>query len=149
MPTSPLLDQVASQVKAFIAGADPKTLNVTDYTSQQWQYFLTQMPDSLTTDQMATLDKAFSLTQSHNDEILFDWLMLAVRHQYKPALPALETFLTTQGRAKFCQPLYEALMKTPDPWGPQLAKRIYAEARPGYHALTREGIDPLMNPKKP
>jgi len=149
VPTSPLLDQVASQVKAFIAGADPKTLNVTDYTSQQWQYFLIQMPDSLTTDQMATLDKAFSFTQSHNDEILFDWLMLTVKHQYKPALPALETFLTTQGRAKFCQPLYEVLMKTPDPWGPQLAKRIYAEARPGYHALTREGIDPLMNPKKP
>ena len=149
VPTSPLLDEVAQQVKAFIAGADPKTLTVTDYTSQQWQYFLTQMPDTLTTDQMATLDKTFSFTQSHNDEILFDWLMLTVKHQYKPALPALETFLTSQGRAKFCQPLYQALMKTPDPWGPQLARRIYAEARPGYHYLTREGIDPLVKIKQP
>ena len=149
VPTSPLLDAVGAQVKAFIGGADPKTLNVTDYSSPQWQYFLTQMPDTLTVDQMAVLDKAFGFTQSHNDEILFDWLMLAVKHQYKPAFGALETFLTTQGRAKFCQPLYEALMKTPDPWGPQMAKRIYNEARPGYHALTREGIDPLMNGKQP
>jgi len=149
VPTSPLLDGVAVQVKAFMAGADPKTLNVTDYSSPQWQYFLTQLPDTLTTDQMAALDKAFTFTQSHNDEILFDWLMLAVKHQYKPAFGALETFLTTQGRAKFCQPLYEALMKTPDPWGPQLARRIYNEARPGYHALTREGIDPIVTSKRP
>ena len=149
VPTSPLLDAVGAQAKAFMAGADPKTLNVTDYSSPQWQYFLTQLPDTLTTDQMAALDKTFAFTQSHNDEILFDWLMLAVKHQYKPAFGALETFLTTQGRAKFCQPLYEALMKTPDPWGPQLARRIYNEARPGYHALTREGIDPLMNAKQP
>ncbi len=149
VPSSPLLDAVGAQVKAFMAGADPKTLNVTDYSSPQWQYFLTQLPDTLTTDQMATLDKTFAFTQSHNDEILFDWLMLAVRHQYKPAFGALETFLTTQGRAKFCQPLYEALMKTPDPWGPQLARRIYNEARPGYHALTREGIDPLMTATQP
>ena len=147
VPTSALLDEVGLQVKAFLAGADPKTLNVTDYSSQQWQYFLTQMPDSLSVDQMVTLDKAFNFTQSHNDEILFDWLMLTVKHGYRPGLPALETFLTSQGRAKFCTPLYEALMKTPDPWGPQLAKRIYAEARPGYHYLTREGIDPLVNPK--
>jgi aminopeptidase N len=145
VPTSPLLDQVAQQVKAFTGGADPKTLNTADYTSQQWQYFLTQMPDSLTTDQMAVLDKAFGFTQSHNDEILFDWLMLAVKHGYKPAFPALETFLTGQGRMKYCQPLYDALMKTSDPWGPQLARRIYAEARPGYHALTREAVDPVVN----
>ena len=143
VPTSPLLDQVDEQVKAFIAGADPKTLNVTDYASQQWEYFLREMPDSLTLDQMAALDKTFNFTQSHNDEILFDWLMLTVKHHYQPGLPALETFLTTQGRAKFCTPLYQALMTTPD-WGPPLARHIYAEARPGYHSLTREGIDPIV-----
>lgn len=142
-PTSALLNQVDEQVKAFIDGTDPKTLNVADYASQQWEYFLREMPDSLTLDQMAALDKTFNFTQSHNDEILFDWLMLTVKHHYLPALPALETFLTTQGRAKFCTPLYQALMSTPD-WGPPLARHIYAEARPGYHALTREGIDPIV-----
>ncbi len=149
VPTSAALDEVGQQVKAFVAGADPKTLNVTDYSSPQWQYFLTQMPDTLTVDQMVTLDKTFDFTQSHNDEILFDWLVLSVKHGYRPALPALETFLTSQGRAKFCTPLYQALMKTPDPWGPQLAKRIYAEARPGYHFLTREAVDPIVNAKQP
>ncbi len=73
--------------------------------------------------------------------------MLTVKHQYKPAFGALESFLTGQGRMKFCTPLYQALMKTPDPWGPALARRIYAEARPGYHALTRESLDPVVHAK--
>ncbi|MGZ3304454.1 MAG: M1 family metallopeptidase [Asticcacaulis sp.] len=148
-PSSPLLDQVDEQVKAFTAGADPKTLVTTDYASPQWQYFLTRMPDSLTVDQMAVLDRAYGFTQSHNDEILFDWLMLSVKHHYTPAFGALEGFLTSQGRMKFCQPLYQALMKAEaingQDWGPTLARRIYAEARPGYHFLTREAVDPVVN----
>ncbi len=143
VPTSPLLDQVTEQVKAFDGGADPKTLNVTDYTTQQWQYFLTQMPDTLTVEQMAKLDQSFSFTSTHNSEVLFDWLMLAVQHHYTPALPALHDFLVSQGRGKFCTPLYRALMAQPG-WGPDLAHRIYSEARPGYHELTRAAVDKVM-----
>ena len=50
-------------------------------------------------------------------------LMIAVRHQYDPAVPALEQFLTGMGRRKFTQPLYEALMAEGD-WGRPLARRI-------------------------
>ena len=143
VPTSPVLDQVAQQAETFAAGGTAKTLAVTDYNTQQWQYFLTKMPETLTLDQMADLDATFAFTKMHNSEILFAWLMLAVQHHYQPAMPALREFLVSQGRGKFCKPLYAALMKQPG-WGVDTARRIYAEARPGYHEVTRAGVDKLV-----
>ena len=59
-----------------------------------------------------------------------------------PALPALERFLTSQGRRKFLRPLYEDLMKTD--WGQAEARRIYARARPLYHSLSTATLDPIV-----
>ncbi len=143
VPKSPLLDQVSAEISAFAAGGDPKALDVKDFGYPQWVYFLSHLPDNLTLDRIAALDSAFDFTHSHNSEIEFAWLMLAVQHHYTPALPTLRDFLTSQGRGKFCTPLYRALMQQPG-WGPDLARRIYAEARPGYHELTRAAVDKVV-----
>ena len=58
-------------------------------------------------------------------------------------MPALERFLTTQGRRKFLRPLYEDLMTTD--WGKAEARRIYARARPLYHAVATSTLDPIVN----
>jgi hypothetical protein len=55
---------------------------------------------------------------------------------------ALERFLTSQGRRKFLKPLYEELMKTD--WGKSEARRIYAVARPTYHAVSSATIDQIV-----
>ena len=57
-------------------------------------------------------------------------------------MPALERFLTTQGRRKFLRPLYEDLMKTD--WGKEDARRI-ARARPLYHAMSTNTLDPIIS----
>ena len=76
--------------------------------------------------------------------MLFAWLRIVVRNRYEPALPALERFLTTQGRRKFLRPLYEDLMASD--WGRSEAKRIYANARPLYHAVATAPLDAIMSP---
>jgi hypothetical protein len=73
---------------------------------------------------------------------LFEWLRMAIRHHYQPAMPALERFLLSQGRRKFARPLFEDLMKTD--WGKVEAKRIYAAARPSYHAVTTQTLDGIV-----
>ena len=50
--------------------------------------------------------EAFGFSESGNSEVLFAWLRMAIRNHYKPAMPALERFLTSQGRRKFLKPLY-------------------------------------------
>ena len=51
-------------------------------------------------------------------------------------------FLTEQGRRKFLKPLYEKLIETEQ--GKIQAQRIYQQARPTYHAVSRETIDELL-----
>jgi hypothetical protein len=75
--------------------------------------------------------------------VLFAWLRVAIRNRYEPAMPALERFLTSQGRRKFLRPLYEDLMKTD--WGKEAARRIYARARPLYHAMSTNTLDPIIS----
>lgn len=142
-PTSALLDEVSAQVLAFTEGTPAKDLKVADYSSPQWQYFLTHLPETLTVEQMAQLDEAYGFSKTHNSEILFAWLQLAVQHHYQPAMPALESFLTGQGRRKFVVPLFRSLMAQ-EGWGVDMAKAVYAKARPGYHDVTRHTVDDIV-----
>jgi hypothetical protein len=96
----------------------------------------------MTAAQMADLDRTFGLTNRGNSEVLFSWLRIAIRHRYQPAMPALERFLTTQGRRKFLRPLYEDLMK--QEWGKEEARRIYDRARPLYHSVATATLDPII-----
>ena len=58
-------------------------------------------------------------------------------------MPEAEKFLSEIGRAKFVRPLFAVLMEQGD-WGQPIAKRIYAKTRDGYHAVTRAGVDRLI-----
>ena len=93
---------------------------------------------------MGALDAAFHLTGSGNSEILFTWLRLAIPRHYEPAVPALEQFLTSQGRRKFLTPLYKDLLASR--WGKEEAKRIYLKARPLYHSVATATLDPIVGP---
>ena len=111
--------------------------------TQQWQHFLSQLPARLRETQLRQLDEAFAFSKTGNSEVLFAWLRIAIRHHYTPALPALEHFLTSQGRRKFLQPLYKDLMASD--WGRAEAVRIYAKARPLYHAVSTTTLDRIVS----
>ena len=143
-PRSEALDRVRADAAAFAAGTPASSLKAkaSGWSTQEWQYFLGNLPDTLSPMQLADLDKTFALTRTGNSEVLFAWLRIAIRHHYEPAMPALERFLTTQGRRKFLRPLYEDL--NAQPWGKAEAKRIYARARPLYHSVATSTLDPIV-----
>jgi aminopeptidase N len=142
VPRSDALERVSAQAAAFAGGTPARSLTVRGWSSQEWQHLLASLPAMLTPAQLKDLDSAFNLTASGNSEVLFAWLRIAIRHHYQPAMPALERFLTSQGRRKFLRPLYEDLMK--QDWGKADAKRIYATARPLYHAVATGTLDPIV-----
>jgi len=118
-------------------------LAAAQWTTQEWQHFLGALPRGLTAAQLGDLDRAFRLSEQGNSEILFAWLQIAVRHRYEPAMPALERFLTSQGRRKFVRSRFTSLMAEGE-WGQALARRIYERARPGYHPLTVSSVDEIV-----
>jgi aminopeptidase N len=142
VPGSDALDAVARQAQSFAAGGRAASLQTKEWTTQEWQHFIDELPATLTRPQLEDLDRTFGLSERRNSEILFSWLRVAIGHRYEPAFPALERFLTTQGRRKFLRPLYEDLLKTD--WGAPMARRIYAKARPLYHAVATATLDPIV-----
>lgn len=137
------LSLVAAAAKEFLAGKSPKELKTQDWTTHHWNHFLRSFKSGLSLDQMQALDAAFQFTESGNSEITHDWLMLVIETGYEPGMTKLEAFLTQQGRRKFLQPLYEKLAETES--GRATAKRIYRIARPGYHAVSTQTIDKILD----
>lgn len=135
-------ERVEAQVKLWADGTPAKELNTENWTTHHWLHFLQKLPHDLKLEQMAELDAAFKFTGTGNAEILNAWLLRAIATQYKPAYPALEKSLTSMGRRKFLKPLYTELAKTPE--GLELARRIYAKARPTYHPVAYTTIDELL-----
>lgn len=138
-PRSEAFEAVETEIDRFATGTHPSQLEVESWSTHEWLHFLRNLPEDLSDEQMRSLDESFSLSETGNSEILFAWLMNAIRNDYDPAYDDLEEFLTSMGRRKFLQPLYAELAKTPK--GRQIAMKIYAEARPTYHPISVQSID--------
>ena len=133
---------VEKQVDTWKSGGAASTLETKDWSTQEWLHFLRALPDTIPQARLAELDKTFKLSTSGNSEILFEWLRIAIANRYEAAFPALEHFLTSQGRRKYVAPLYADLAKTD--WGKSMAMRIYTRARPTYHSVSVGTIDKTL-----
>ncbi len=141
VPHSTRFDQVDTQITAFVKGTPAKQLATGGWTTNEWQRFLDNLPQPLPAGRLRDLDATFHLSQA-NAVVQRSWFPNVIAARYQPAYPALENFLMTIGRRYLVRPVYQKLAETPD--GMEFARRVYAEARPGYHSLTTNGIDPVL-----
>ena len=137
---------VERQVESWKAGASVPVSVASSWSTHEWLHFIRSLPDTIPAARMAELDRTFRLTSSGNSEILFAWLRKAIANRYEPAFPALDRFLTSQGRRKFLAPLYTDLAKTE--WGRAMAADIYRRARPTYHSVSVGSIDTILKWKE-
>ena len=120
-----------------------KALPFGQWSTPERLRFFNSLPQSLPHARLAELDKAFGLSAVGNSEVLFAWLKLGINSRYPPALPVAERFLLAQGRRKFVEPLFRAMVEQ-GAWGRPAAERIYAKARPTYHPVTSGSVDKLL-----
>jgi len=92
---------------------------------------------------MNELDAALGLMRTGNNEVAFQWLLMAIKAGYAPADARLEDFLVSIGRRKYIKPLYEELSKTAA--GRERALAIYGKARPGYHPIAVDTMDRILD----
>jgi aminopeptidase N len=62
-------------------------------STNQLLYFISRLPNIITIEDMANIDKEFKFTNSGNAEIQCAWYTLAVKEKYEPAYKATEKFL--------------------------------------------------------
>src|SRR5579871_3206492 len=140
---SKLFEKVDAAAKSW--GAGSRDLATSSWSTHEWLRFLHQLPGNLGAAGMQRVDAAYHLTNSGNDEILAEWLLMAVKNQYEPAYGKMEGFLQTVGRRKYIKPIYEELAKTPQ--GRERAVRIYGKARAGYHPIAQTTVDGILKVK--
>ena len=135
VPVSDAFSVVDQARDVWLAGKiQANEIDSEKWVVHQWLYFLNNMPEKLSQEQLADLDTAFSLTSSKNNEIAHSWLLISVNNWYQPAFKRLHEYLTSIGRNKLVKPLYKALSQTQQ--GKVMAQKAFAEAKAGYHPLT-------------
>ena len=143
-PNPAAFAEVDAAVETYRASGTIPASTWAGWTSAERQRFLHGVPDARTPEQLAALDQTLGLSGSGNNEELFLWLELAMQNRYEPAVPLVERFLSTVGRTKFVRPLFVALMEQGE-WGQPIARRIYAQTRSSYHAVTQGSVDRVVN----
>ena len=114
-----------------------------ELTTQEWIRFIRQIPLGTSVKKMAEIDKAFNMTNRGNSEVMSEWYIQSIRNDYTEINSSMEAFLIEVGRRKFLEPIYTELAKTET--NLNLAKEIYAKARPNYHAISFNTIDEILN----
>jgi len=115
------------------------------WSTQEWIHFVDSLPRKMEASRLAALDQRFKLTESKNSEIAHVWFRLAIANRYTVAYPAMERYMIDIGRRKLIVPLYRDLAGYPE--GLELANRVFAKARDGYHPLAQTTVADLLKPK--
>jgi len=136
------LEKAGAAAKSVTKGAPLTSINTEKWTTHHWLYFLRELRGNVDVQKMSELDKKFGFTNSGNAEIQCEWYQLSIASNYTAAFPNMEKFLISVGRRKFIKPIYIALSKNPENLA--LARKIYAKARPGYHAVAVQTMDEIL-----
>lgn len=111
-------------------------------STNEKQHFIDYLPKDLTVAEMEAIDKEFNFTKGGNFVIKRQWFVQAIRHQYKPAYPAIEQFLIATSRTGSLQTLYREMVATSE--GKAWAKQVFGKAKPGYHLTTIQSMENLL-----
>lgn len=111
------------------------------WTTHEWLHFINSMPEVVSPEQLVILDVAYGFTRSGNSEIVAAWFQPTIRNNYAAVYPRVKEFLVSVGRRKFLTPTYRALIESGKK---EMALDIYKEARPNYHAVSRDTMDDLL-----
>ncbi|MEO8067183.1 MAG: M1 family metallopeptidase [Flavobacteriales bacterium] len=146
VPVSARFALVDKAIERWSAGTPATALGTVGWVTFEWMHFLRHLPVGIVPKRMAELDNAFHFTVSGNAEIAAAWFEVCINNDYRAPYEVMGEFLTHVGRRKFLVPLYTALTKSES--GTLLARAIYKEARPNYHAVSVRTIDELLDWKK-
>jgi aminopeptidase N len=147
LPASDAFANVEQARDAWLAGGpiDALAKTASAWSTQEWMHFVDSLPRKMDATRLTALDRQFKLTESGNSEIAHVWFRLAIANRYTAAYPAMERYMVRIGRRKLIVPLYRDLVATRD--GAEMANRIFAKAREGYHPLAQDTVAEVLKTK--
>ncbi|KAL5711162.1 leukotriene-A4 hydrolase [Ranunculus cassubicifolius] len=145
-PVSNIYLSILELANEFKLGRMPAEAEVADWQGQEWELYLENLPKSCQTDQVSSLDKRYRLAESKDYEVKVAYLKLAITSGCKEYYGEVEKTLKEVGRMKYLRPLYSALVQTTgNDEAKVLAKRVFAEARDGYHPIAQGVVESILS----
>ncbi len=136
------LEALGALAAGFPSGARPTAAQLARWSPIELQLYLQHLPRGLDDAGCAWLDANLRLTGRGNHEVLVEWLAIALASDHEPVFGRAREVLTRVGRMKYLRPLYVAMGRHPRTRA--LAASIFAEARAGYHALSRRVVESVL-----
>lgn len=140
---SPTLDAIEAVATGWKVGVRPTPEQRRTWTPTELLLYLQRLPRPLPERDCAWLDEQLALTSRGNAEVLFEWLAIAAASEYAPAFPRMREMLRQVGRLKYLRPVYAQLGTTVRTRA--LGREIFAQAKDGYHGLTRRMIQGVID----
>jgi leukotriene-A4 hydrolase len=97
--------------------------------------------DLLTVEILAKIDADYNLTSTVDPECKQRWLPLGIRKGYNVALEPAHTFISSQGRLKYLNPIYLALLQSNQR---DLAIQWFNENIDFYHPLAVASLKKML-----
>lgn len=144
-PVSDIYSKIVSLAKEFNQGRMPKDDEVADWSGQEWELYLENIPKSVEASQVLSLDTSHRLSESKDYEIKVAFLQMAISASCKKYYGEVEKTLKEVGRMKYLRPLYTALVKGPGLEEEKIfAKRVFSEARVTYHPIAQGVVESIF-----
>lgn len=140
---SETLAAVDARLAAVNAGGPVAAVQPQGWSTQQWLRFLNGLPREQTPARLKELDETLGLSRSTNAYVRSAWAELAIANRYDPAVESIRGLVTSVGRGLLIRPVYQGLMQQGD-WGQPIARRLFAEARGGYHPNTAAQVAKIV-----
>jgi len=95
---------------------------------------------------LAKIDTDLNVTLDPNPEIGQRWFPLTIQHYYSPTLEAAHRYVSIQGRLKYLQPVYRALVST---GRREVAYQWFVDNANFYHPIAIDSVRAIILQTKP
>ncbi|CAD5174397.1 unnamed protein product [Musa acuminata subsp. malaccensis] len=143
-PLSSIYSKIVSLSNEFKLGKIPKEQEVANWSGQEWELYIENLPKSVEPSQIAALDAHYRLSESRDYEVKVAFLQLAISSGCKEYFAEVERTLKQVGRMKYLRPLYTALVQGSAEEAKMSARRIFAEARDTYHPIAQGVVESIL-----
>ncbi|WOL18667.1 leukotriene A-4 hydrolase [Canna indica] len=143
-PVSAIYSKIVSLANEFKLGKIPKEDEVADWSGQEWELYIENLPKPVDASQLTALDARYRLSESRDYEVKVAFLQLAVSSGCRDYHGEVEKTLKQVGRMKYLRPLYTALVHGTAEEEKMLARRIFAEARDCYHPIAQGVVESIL-----
>uniref|UniRef100_A0A1J3CPB3 Leucine aminopeptidase n=1 Tax=Noccaea caerulescens TaxID=107243 RepID=A0A1J3CPB3_NOCCA len=144
-PVSNIYTKIISLAKEFKQGKMPSEDEVAEWSGQEWELYLENLPKTCEPSQITALDKRYRLAETKDYEVKVSFLQLAISSKCSEYHGEVEKTLKQVGRMKYLRPLFTALAQAGGNEEKQLAKKVFEEARETYHPIAQGVVESILS----